>query len=371
MAPSKPRNSSFKDAVVAQMSLKAHFAIADNHPTDKSIPELAKLMLLHNPYPAVGSSAWSGEYYEACKDFEKTNEAEMKQNNCSLDQLLTGQTKTSYFTGDNLWKRALECKRIMLNEIHTVFCQDVCPRWPTLPSGTTTLDPLMLELRKILWAKKALELKDGKVKVKDGRVKDAIKQRDAARDEHGLVSPIYLSAEDRLKSAVMELEAVKAEEVPAFETDWFPTLWRSYLVFGPSLDDPHGHGGFLSPQNGGCLTSGPLPDGVPADVQSPNGGRKRARQVALETVKAKDADAEEADGDKTNQKMVAAMEKANALAEDRMRHKNVERQISTIKAMLDESGDLMNDEEKSDLRKQLLMLRKKSLSMAASDDGSG
>jgi hypothetical protein len=119
------------------------------------------------------------------------------------------------------------------------------------------------------------------------------------------------------------------------------------------------------------LTSGPLPDGVPADVQSPNAGRKRARQVALETVKAKEADAEEADGDKTNEKMVAAMEKANALAEDRMRHKNVERQISTIKAMLDESGDLMNDEERSDLRKQLYMLRKKSLSMAASDDGSG
>ena len=96
----------------------------------------------------------------------------------------------------------------MLNEIHAAFCQDVCPRWPTLPSGTTTLDPLMLELRKIR-------------------------------------------------------------------------------------------------------------------------------------------------------------------TEDRMRHKNVERQISTIKAMLDESGDLMNDEERSDLRKQLYMLRKKSLSMAASDDGSG
>ena len=40
MAPSKPRNSTFKDAVVAQMSLKAHFAIADNHPTDMSTPEL-------------------------------------------------------------------------------------------------------------------------------------------------------------------------------------------------------------------------------------------------------------------------------------------------------------------------------------------
>jgi hypothetical protein len=119
------------------------------------------------------------------------------------------------------------------------------------------------------------------------------------------------------------------------------------------------------------LTSRPLPGGAPADVQSPSGGHKRAKQVALETVRAKDADAEEADSDKTNQKMVAAMEKANALAEERMRHKYVERHISTIKAMLDESGDLMNDEEKSDLRKQLLMLRKESLSMAASDDGSG
>ena len=29
----------------------------------------------------------------------------------------------------------------MLNEIHSVFCQDVCPQWPSLPSGTTTLDP--------------------------------------------------------------------------------------------------------------------------------------------------------------------------------------------------------------------------------------
>ncbi len=148
----------------------------------------------------------------------------------------------------------------MLHEKHTVFCQDVCPRWPTLPSGTTTLDPLMLELRKILWAKKAQELKDGKVKAKDGKVKDAIKQRDAAKNDQCNLSPTFQTAEDKLKSAVMELEAVKAEEVPVFETDCFPTL---------------------------------------------------------------------------------------------------------------ESGDLMNDEEKSDLRKQLLMLRKKSLSMAASDDSSG
>ncbi len=105
----------------------------------------------------------------------------------------------------------------------------------------------MLELRKILWAKKAQELKDGKVKAKDGKVKDAIKQRDAAKNDQCNLSPTFQTAEDRLKSAVMELEAINAEEVPVFETDWFPTLWRSYLVFGPSLDDPHGHG-VLSPQ---------------------------------------------------------------------------------------------------------------------------
>jgi hypothetical protein len=50
MAPTKPRNTTFKDAVVAQMSLKAHFAIADNHPTDKSTPELAKLMFRYIQY---------------------------------------------------------------------------------------------------------------------------------------------------------------------------------------------------------------------------------------------------------------------------------------------------------------------------------
>ena len=33
---------------------------------------------------------------------------------------------------------------------------------------------------------------------------------------------------------------------------------RAYIAFGPSLDDPHGHGGFLSTRNGARLTYGPL-----------------------------------------------------------------------------------------------------------------
>ena len=82
--------------------------------------------------------------------------------------------------------------------------------------------------------------------------------------------------------------------------------------------------------------------------------------------------------------MLEALEKANAFSQERMRREearakvaealvavqNVDRQISTIKAMLEESGDLLDDEEKTDLRKQLLELRRKSLSMAAAG-GSG
>ena len=89
----------------------------------------------------AGACAFQGEYFEACKWFAGTNESEMKLNNCTLDLLLKG-SPTSYFDGVGLWRKAQECKRVMLNEIHSVFCQDVCPQWPSVPSETTTLDPL-------------------------------------------------------------------------------------------------------------------------------------------------------------------------------------------------------------------------------------
>ena len=232
MAPAKPRNSTFKDSVVAQLALQAHFAIADNHPTDKTGPDLAKLMLQHNPSAPLGTSAWSGEYYAACKDFEMTNKAEMQQNSCTIDQFLKG-TQSSYFSGDALWRKAIECKRIMLNEIHTVFCQEVCPRWPTLPSGTTTLDPMMLELRKKSWSKKAQELKDGKVLRAESKVQDARKEHDAAKLQAGpgIVTPTVQATAERINSAVKELETAKADELPDFESEWFPTLWKAYMVF--------------------------------------------------------------------------------------------------------------------------------------------
>ena len=151
------------------------------------------------------------------------------------------------------------------------------------------------------------------------------------------------------------------------------------MAFGPSVDDPHGHGGFVSSLNGACLSGGPLPDGVQVDVQSPSsGGRKRARDEAK--VKAGVLDS----SDVQTNRMLEALEKANAFSQERMRREearakvaealvavqNVDRQISTIKAMLEESGDLVDEEEQNDLRKQLLALCRKSLSMAAAG-GSG
>ena len=129
----------------------------------------------------------------------------------------------------------------MLNEIHTVFCQEVCPRWPSVPSGTTTLDPLMLELRKKLWSKKAQELKDGKVLWTESKVQDAIKEHEAAKLQAGpgLLSPTVQATSERMDSAVKELETAKAEELPEFDSDRLPTLWRAYLVFRPTFEDLH------------------------------------------------------------------------------------------------------------------------------------
>ena len=159
---SKPRKAAYKDTNVSLLSLKAHFAVSDDHPTDKSTAELGMLMLQHVPSPEKESLPWKGEYFDACTDFARTNQAEMKHNNCNVDQLLKA-TSADYFTGLALWRKAQDAKRIMLNEMHAVFCQEVCPQWPTVPSGTTTIDPLLLELRKKLWVKKWLELKDGRV----------------------------------------------------------------------------------------------------------------------------------------------------------------------------------------------------------------
>jgi hypothetical protein len=77
------------------LSLKAHFAVSDDHPTDKCSAELGKIMLHHVPLAEKESLMWN---FDACTDFARTNQAEMKHNNCNVDQLLKA-TSANYFTG--------------------------------------------------------------------------------------------------------------------------------------------------------------------------------------------------------------------------------------------------------------------------------
>ena len=65
MAPSKPRNASYKDVVVAELSLNAHFLISDTYPKETSSQELTKLMHHHNPKENDGNPS--------CHDHEHVN----------------------------------------------------------------------------------------------------------------------------------------------------------------------------------------------------------------------------------------------------------------------------------------------------------
>ena len=97
--------------------------------------------------------------------------------------------------------------------------------------------------------------------------------------KHGLLSPEHQAESGKLSTAMRELQGAKDDELPEYDAAWYPAIWKAYTEFGPSSDWPHGHGGFLSPQNGTCLTAGPLsPDIVGA--KSPDGGRQAARKRA-------------------------------------------------------------------------------------------
>ncbi len=94
--------------------------------------------------------------------------------------------------------------------------------------------------------------------------------------QHGLVSAAAAETKEAMDRAFAEMESMKAEELPDFEVEWVPTLWRSYCEFGPSMENQHGHGGFLSPKNGACMTSGPLQEAENESELSPtvSGSRK-------------------------------------------------------------------------------------------------
>ena len=155
MPSPKPRNASYKDSLVVFLCLKAHFAIADNHPKEENRDVLAKLMLENVPnYISLQAEPWRGEYYSACKLFLHENAAEIAQNAPELDmeQLLKAQG-SPHWSGESLWKRVIDSKHEMLNQVHTIFCQEVNPIWLCLPSGKKISD-LLGKLRKKLFTKK-------------------------------------------------------------------------------------------------------------------------------------------------------------------------------------------------------------------------
>ncbi len=137
-------------------------------------------------------------------------------------------------------------------------------------------------------------------------MKEAIKENGVAKLKDGPLSPILQASADLLNSAVKDLETTKSQELPMCETEWLPTLWRSYLVFGikfgSTVDDPHGHGWFLSLQHGSCLTSG---QEKVADDKRPDSSH-----------------------DFKTDRILEAMEKSNALAQDRTRREEARAKLA-------------------------------------------
>ena len=100
----------------------------------------------------------------------------------------------------------------------------------------------------------------------------------------GLLSPTELSVKKLFDEATASLQKAKDEALPEFDPDWYPTLWRSYMAFGPSEQQPHGHGGFHSPHTGAYLSNGPLPPAIGLLSPPQNGSRAEARKKGSKTV---------------------------------------------------------------------------------------
>jgi hypothetical protein len=72
----------------------------------------------------------------------------MNRNNTIWDSLLRSQP-AFYWSGEKLWPRAHEIKQELLNDFHSLFCQEVSPQWPVMSSGET-MEDLIQQLRLFL-----------------------------------------------------------------------------------------------------------------------------------------------------------------------------------------------------------------------------
>ena len=123
------------------------------------------------------------------------------------------------------------------------------------------------------------------------------------------------------------------------------------------MDSPHGHGGYLSPCHGTCLTAGPLSPEI-AGGKSQDGGtsraasRKRAREAATSS-------GESSDQSKIlEERMVTAFETSvDLLARSEERKERTGKDKGEkIKALLNECGAYMTSEEKMRWGRQLMSI---------------
>ena len=195
-------------------------------------------------------------------------------------------------------------------------------------------------------------------------------------------------AQKALDTSLKDLQNAKTEELSDFDDAWYSTLWRSYRAFGPSEEQPHGHGGFLSPLNGTYLSSGPLPPeaGLASPLPGGSGGRAATRKRAQAFISLSPPNTPSSAGGEdstTNvsmeERMLSALEKSLGLGQAQVREKDIDKKIGYIKAMLSEFGNEMPEIEKSRLRRQLYALYSQAIvdtgenetGSAAADIGAG
>jgi hypothetical protein len=139
-------------------------------------------------------------------------------------------------------------------------------------------------------------------------------------------------------------------------------LWKAYLTFGPSNYCSHGHGSFLSPQNGTCMTAAPLSFEAAADnVKSPGGSRADARNRGCEGG---GEGARSATDKSLDVRMVSAFEASVGLMSRPMELKDLkgrDKEMDSIRNMLRECGELMTIEERDKWRRRLYELYKQNI----------
>ena len=94
---------------------------------------------------STGVPFFIGEYDQASQLFADENQEESKHNDTSFDLLLRYQA-SSYCSGEKHGRRAQDVKRELLNECHSLLCQEVNKQWLVIPGRRSERRPRMYAL---------------------------------------------------------------------------------------------------------------------------------------------------------------------------------------------------------------------------------